>query len=90
MTGVGDPFQVPIFKTTANWFDVLGVHAIRGRTFLPEEQEGADVAVITDRFGNRDLAAIRMSSAVPHPGWCFAYHCWRDSEAAGFVDGAEC
>src|SRR2546430_7572520 len=50
VTGVGDPFQVPIFKTTANWFDVLGVHAIRGRTFLPEEQEGADVAVITDRF----------------------------------------
>src|SRR5438067_7609342 len=50
VTGLGDPFQVPIFKTTSNWFDVLGLRAIRGRTFLPEEEEGADVAVITDRF----------------------------------------
>jgi predicted permease len=50
VTGLGDAFQVPIFKTTANWFDVLGLRPIRGRTFLPEEEEGADVAVITDRF----------------------------------------
>jgi len=50
VTGLGDAFQVPIFKTTANWFDVLGVRPIRGRTFLPKEEEGADVAVITDRF----------------------------------------
>ena len=50
VTELGDPFQVPIFKTTSNWFDVLGLRAIRGRTFLPEEEEGADVAVVTDRF----------------------------------------
>jgi putative ABC transport system permease protein len=50
VTGIGDPFQVPVFKTTANYFDVLGLRAIRGRTFLPQEEEGADVAVITDRF----------------------------------------
>src|SRR6059058_5562350 len=50
VTGLGDPFQVPIFKTTANWFDVLGLRAIRGRTFLPQEEEAADVAVVTDRF----------------------------------------
>jgi putative ABC transport system permease protein len=50
VSGIGDPFQVPIFKTTANYFDVLGLRTIRGRTFLPEEEEGADVAVITDRF----------------------------------------
>ncbi len=50
VTGVGDPFQVPIFKTTANYFDVLGLPTIRGRTFLPGEEEGADVAVITERF----------------------------------------
>src|SRR4051812_45026541 len=50
VSGLGDAFQVPIFKTTANWFDVLGVRAVRGRTFLAEEEEGADVAVITDRF----------------------------------------
>src|SRR5689334_13409716 len=50
VTGLGDPFQVPIFRATANYFDVLGLHATRGRTFLPEEEEGADVAVITERF----------------------------------------
>ncbi|PYI75093.1 MAG: hypothetical protein DMF04_11220, partial [Verrucomicrobia bacterium] len=55
VTGIVDPFQVPIFKTTANWFDVLGVRAIRGRTFRPEEEEGADVAVITDRFWKNKL-----------------------------------
>src|SRR5437764_2745440 len=57
VTGIGDPFQVPIFKTTANWFDVLGVRAIRGRTFRPEEEEGADVAVITDRFWKSRLGS---------------------------------
>src|SRR3954470_18734565 len=50
VTGLGDPFQVPLFKATANYFDVLGLRANRGRTFLPEEEEGADVAVITERF----------------------------------------
>ena len=56
VTGLGDAFQVPVFKTTANWFDVLGVRAIRGRTFLPEEEEGADVAVITGRFWKSKLS----------------------------------
>ena len=55
VTGLGDAFQVPIFKTTANWFDVLGVRPIRGRTFLPAEQEGADVAVITESFWKAHL-----------------------------------
>ena len=50
ITGLGDAFQVPVFKTTANWFDVLGLRPILGRTFLPEEEEGADAAVITERF----------------------------------------
>jgi putative ABC transport system permease protein len=61
VSGLGDPFQVPLFKTTANWFDVLGLRPILGRTFLPQEEEGADVAIITDRFwkarfaGNQDV-----------------------------------
>ncbi|PYK14415.1 MAG: hypothetical protein DME64_10645, partial [Verrucomicrobia bacterium] len=50
VTGLGDPLSVPIFKATANYFDVLGVRPIMGRTFLPQEEEGADVAIITDRF----------------------------------------
>src|SRR5881227_3415081 len=50
VTGLGDPLSAPIFKATANWFDVLGVRRIMGRTFLPQEEEGAVVAIITDRF----------------------------------------
>jgi putative ABC transport system permease protein len=57
VTGLGDPFQVPLFKTTANYFDVLGVHATQGRTFLPQEEEGADVAVITERFWKARLGS---------------------------------
>ncbi len=57
VTGLGDPFQVPIFKATANYFDVLGVRAIRGRTFLPQEEEGADVAIITERFWKSRLGS---------------------------------
>jgi putative ABC transport system permease protein len=57
VTGLGDPFQVPIFKATANYFDVLGLQAVRGRTFLPAEEEGADVAVITERFWKARLGS---------------------------------
>src|SRR5881227_3106500 len=46
VTGLGDPLSVPIFKATANWFDVLGVRPIMGRTFLPQEEEGADLDII--------------------------------------------
>jgi predicted permease len=57
VTGLGDPFQVPLFKATANYFDVLGVRATQGRTFRPEEEEGADVAVITERFWKARLGS---------------------------------
>src|SRR5207247_4563053 len=48
VTGLGDPLSVTIFKATANWVDVLVVRPIMGRTFLPQEEEGADVAIITN------------------------------------------
>src|SRR3954449_332675 len=57
VTGLGDPFQVPLFKTTANYFDVLGVRATLGRTFRAEEEEGADVAVVTERFWKARLGS---------------------------------
>src|SRR5256885_12714507 len=57
VTGLGDPFQVPLFKTTANYFDVLGLRATQGRTFRTEEEEGADVAVITQRFWKARLGS---------------------------------
>src|SRR2546427_1124372 len=59
VTGLGDPLSVPIFKATANWFDVLGVRPIIGRTFLPQEEEGAEVAIITDRFWKARFAGTQ-------------------------------
>ncbi len=54
-----EPEQLPGLMVTANYFDVLGVKAFRGRTFLPDEDKkpGANaVAVLsyslwTRRFG---------------------------------------
>jgi hypothetical protein len=40
LTGPGDPVQLFGGKVKSNYFDVLGVHPIRGRDFLPEEEEG--------------------------------------------------
>src|SRR5438128_5121725 len=59
VTGLGDPLSVPIFKATANWFDVLGVRPIMCRTFLPQEEEGANVAIITDRFWKARFAGTQ-------------------------------
>ncbi|MGH9814444.1 MAG: ABC transporter permease [Candidatus Acidiferrales bacterium] len=52
-SGTGDPEQVPGFIVSGNYFDVLGVKASVGRTFLPEEDgvPGAHpVVVISDRL----------------------------------------
>src|SRR3954470_20325380 len=49
LTGVAKPERIYGALTTANYFDVLGVHPILGRTFLPEEgtpRAGAAVIVI--------------------------------------------
>ena len=55
LTGLGDPVQVLAFRTTANYFDVLGVRPIMGRNFLPNEEEGADVAIVTENFWRKRL-----------------------------------
>ena len=55
LTGLGDPVQLFAFRTTANYFDVLGVRPILGRNFLPNEEEGADVALITENFWRKRL-----------------------------------
>ena len=49
LTGVAKPERIYGALTTANYFDVLGVHPILGRTFLPDEgtpHAGAAVIVI--------------------------------------------
>jgi predicted permease len=57
LTGLGEPVQLQAFRTTANYFDVLGVRPILGRTFLPEEEEGADVALISEKFWHQRLGS---------------------------------
>jgi putative ABC transport system permease protein len=56
LTGLGDAALIQIFRATSNWFDVLGVRPIKGRTFLKEEEEGADVAMVTENFWRKRLA----------------------------------
>src|SRR5882724_3001646 len=55
LTGVGDPVQVFGGRLTANYFEMLGVRPILGRNFLPEEQEGADVALVTRNFWQKRM-----------------------------------
>jgi predicted permease len=55
LTGLGDPVQVFGGRLTSNYFDVLGVHPILGRNFLPDEEERADVALITKSFWEKRL-----------------------------------
>ena len=55
LTGLGDPVQIFGGRLTSNYFDVLGVRPIRGRNFLPAEEEGADVALITEDFWQKRL-----------------------------------
>jgi predicted permease len=55
LTGVGDSVQINGSRVTSNYFDVLGVRPIRGRNFLPNEEEGADVAVVTETFWQKRL-----------------------------------
>jgi predicted permease len=57
LTGVGDPIQVNGGRVTSNYFDTLGVRPIRGRTFLPNEEEAADVAVVTEAFWRKRLSS---------------------------------
>src|SRR5213080_3877929 len=50
LTGLRDPVQIFGGRLTSNYFDLLGVRPILGRNFLPEEEESADVALITKNF----------------------------------------
>ncbi|MGA7583019.1 MAG: ABC transporter permease, partial [Pseudolabrys sp.] len=55
LTGLGDPVQVFGGRLTSYYFDLLGVRPILGRNFLPQEEEGADVAVVTKNFWQKRL-----------------------------------
>ncbi|PYI90227.1 MAG: hypothetical protein DME97_18250 [Verrucomicrobia bacterium] len=73
LTGLGDAVQLFGGKVTSNYFEVLGVRPIRGRNFLPEEEETADVAMVTENFWRKrmggDASVIGRSitlDGVPH------------------------
>jgi len=55
LTGFGDPVQLNGANTTANYFDTLGMRPILGRTFLPEEEMKADVALVSQNFWRKYL-----------------------------------
>ena len=57
LTGLGDPVQLTAAAVTANYFDVLGVRPIRGRTFLPQEEESADVVMVSETFWGTRLGS---------------------------------
>src|SRR6058998_1814172 len=59
LTDLGDPVQVFGGRLTSNYFDLLGVRPILGRNFLPQEEEGADVAVVTKNFWQKRLGGDR-------------------------------
>lgn len=73
LTGLGDPVQLFGGKVTSNYFDVLGVRPIRGRNFLRQEEDTADVAMVTENFWQKrmggDANVIGRSitlDGVPH------------------------
>jgi predicted permease len=55
LTGVGDPVQMFGGRVTPNYFDVLGMRPILGRNFRAEEEESADVALVTKSFWQKRL-----------------------------------
>src|SRR6184192_76753 len=55
LTGLGDPVQLFGGKVTSNYFDVLGVRPIRGRNFLPQEEDTANVAMVTQNFWQKRM-----------------------------------
>src|SRR6478735_8199795 len=57
LTGIGDPVQLNGYDVTANYFDTLGMRPILGRTFLPEEEMKADVALVSENFWRKYLNA---------------------------------
>src|SRR5947207_11072871 len=50
MTGSGEPIQLLGGNVTANYFELLGIHPILGRNFLPEEGTKGDVVMVTESF----------------------------------------
>jgi len=59
LTSLGEPERVPGDMISGNFFDVLGVRPVFGRTFLPEEDQvgSKPVAMISGGFWNRKFGS---------------------------------
>ena len=59
VTGASEPVRVPAYMVSSDFFNVIGVKPIIGRTFAPEESKpgGAPVAVVSYGFWQRLLGA---------------------------------
>jgi len=60
LTGRGDPQPLPVQLVSANYFDLLGVRTILGRTFLPDEdqkQGGNAVCLLSHSMWTRQFGA---------------------------------
>src|SRR4026209_1605534 len=55
LTEIGEPIQLFGRNVTGNYFDVLGIHPMLGRTFLPEEESKGDVVMVTENFWRKRL-----------------------------------
>jgi predicted permease len=60
MTGMGEPVQLLGGNVTANYFDLLGIHPLLGRNFLPEEESKGDVVLVTESFWRKRLNSDPM------------------------------
>jgi putative ABC transport system permease protein len=61
ITGAGEPEQISLMRVSADFFPVLGVQPVLGRTILPgEDRAGKDrVAVLSDGLWRRRFSADR-------------------------------
>ena len=66
--------EIQAAKVGGDFFDVLGVAPVLGRTFSHEENSrGADIALLSDRFwkqwfgGARDVLANTLENPPPQP-----------------------
>jgi predicted permease len=59
LTGAGEPERVDGVKISANFFDLLGVKPLLGRSFRPEEDQvwAAPIALISDGLWNRKFGS---------------------------------
>ncbi len=67
LTGIGEPEELSIQFATADFFKVLGVDAMRGRTFVPEDDKPESPAVAVLSYGLWQRRFGGQSSVIGQP-----------------------